>query len=417
MRDVRVNPQKQRVSESVPDPVDRPARAIAHVDMDAFYAAIEQRDKPELRGRPVIVGAHPMGRGVVSTASYEAREYGVHSAMPIGRAARLCPHAAFLPVDMAKYRRVSLQIMAILADFSPLVEPVSVDEAFLDLTGTERLFGSPLEAVRQIKARIRSETGLSASAGLAPNKFLAKVASDLEKPDGLVVVPPGAEAGFLAPLPVERIWGVGHVTAKALRALGIATVGQLQGVPRAVFVRRFGKHGEDLHDLAFGRDDRPVEPFGLPKSVGAEETFDADVRDAERLKTTLRSQAERVAAELREGGFAAARVTLKLRLAPFETHTRSVTGEPTQDGLELYRRAVTLLDRERVTRPVRLIGLSASRLGPAGQGQLDLLDPAALRRERLSRVVDRLTERFGEGTVVPATLLSRRSLRRRAGGV
>jgi len=392
-------------------------RAIAHVDMDAFYAAIEQRDRPELRGRPVIVGADPKGRGVVSTASYEAREYGVRSAMPIGRAARLCPHAAFLPVDMAKYRQVSLQIMAILADFSPLVEPVSVDEAFLDLTGTERLLGSPLEAVRRIKDRIRAETGLTASAGLASNKFLAKVASDLEKPDGLVVVPPGGEATFLAPLPVERIWGVGHVTAKALGDLGIATVGQLQGVPRSVLVRRFGKHGEDLHDLAFGRDDRPVEPFGVPKSVGAEETFDADVRDAERLKTTLRAHAERVAAELREGGFAAARVTLKLRLAPFETHTRSVTGEPTQDGLELYRRAVALLEREGVTRPVRLIGLSASNLGPAGVGQLDLLDPTALRRERLAQVVDRLTERFGEGTVVPATLLPRRRSGRGAGSV
>ena len=392
-------------------------RAIAHVDMDAFYAAVEQRDRPELRGRPVIVGADPKGRGVVSTASYEAREYGVRSAMPIGRAARLCPHAAFLPVDMAKYRQVSLQIMAILADFSPLVEPVSVDEAFLDLTGTERLLGSPLEAVRRIKDRIRAETGLTASAGLASNKFLAKVASDLEKPDGLVVVPPGGEATFLAPLPVERIWGVGHVTAKALGDLGIATVGQLQGVPRSVLVRRFGKHGEDLHDLAFGRDDRPVEPFGVPKSVGAEETFDADVRDAERLKTTLRAHAERVAAELREGGFAAARVTLKLRLAPFETHTRSVTGEPTQDGLELYRRAVALLERDRVTRPVRLIGLSASNLGPAGVGQLDLLDPTALRRERLAQVVDRLTERFGEGTVVPATLLPRRRSGRGAGSV
>ncbi|MBI2161241.1 MAG: DNA polymerase IV [Candidatus Rokubacteria bacterium] len=385
--------------------------------MDAFYASIEQRDRPELRGKPVIVGADPTGRGVVSAASYEAREYGVRSAMPIGRAARLCPHAAFLPVDMAKYRQVSLQIMAILADFSPLVEPVSVDEAFVDLTGTERLLGSPLEAVRQIKARIRCETGLTASAGLAPNKFLAKVASDLEKPDGLVVVPPGGESTFLAPLPVERIWGVGRVTAKALRELGIATVGQLQGVPRAVLVRRFGKHGEDLHDLAFGRDDRAVEPFGVPKSVGAEETFEADLRDPEGLKTTLRAHAERVAAELREGGFAAARVTLKLRLAPFETHTRSVTGEPTQDGLELYQRAVLLLDRERVTRPVRLIGLSASRLGPAGVGQLDLLDPAALRRERLARVVDRLTERFGEGTVVPAALLTRRSSRRGAGSV
>ncbi|OGK77949.1 MAG: hypothetical protein A2050_14730 [Candidatus Rokubacteria bacterium GWA2_73_35] len=332
--------------------------------MDAFYASVEQRDRPALAGRPVIVGADPRGRGVVSAASYEARVYGVRSAMPIGRAARLCPHAAFLPVDMAKYREVSLQIMAILAGFSPLVEPVSVDEAFVDLTGTERLFGSPEAAVRRIKVRIREETRLTASAGLAPNKFLAKVASDLEKPDGLVVVAPGGEARFLAPLPVERIWGVGRVMARALRELGVTTVAELQRVPRAVLVRRFGRHGEALHALA---------------------------------------------AELRAGGFAAGRVTLKLRLAPFETRTRSLTGEPTQDALELYRRAAALLERERVARPVRLIGLSASRLGPAGRGQLDLLDPAALRRERLGRVVDRLTARFGQGTVIPASLLSKRT--------
>ena len=373
--------------------------------MDAFYASVEQRDQPDLRGRPVIVGADPKGRGVVSAASYEARRFGVRSAMPISRAARLCPHAAFLPVDMAKYRAVSVQIMGILADFSPLVEPVSVDEAFIDLTGTESLFGSPLEAVRRIKQRIRDETQLTASAGLAANKFVAKVASDLQKPDGLVAVAAGGEARFLAPLPVDLIWGVGRVTAKALGDLGLATIGRLQTMPRSVLARRFGKHGEHLHDLAFGRDDRPVEPFGLPKSVGAEETFDADCTDAELFRTTLRAQAERVAAELREEGFAAARITLKLRLAPFETHTRSATGEPTQDGLELYRRARVLLERERVTRPVRLIGLSAGRLGPAGLGQLGLFDPHAVRRERLARVVDRLTERFGEGAVIPATLL------------
>jgi len=356
-------------------------RAITHVDMDAFYAAIEQRDRPELRGLPVIVGASPTGRGVVSAASYEARRFGVRSAMPIGRAARLCPHAAFLSVDMRKYQRVSVQVMGILVDFSPLVEPVSVDEAFVDLSGTESLFGSPLDAVRLIKARILAETGLTASAGLAANKFVAKVASELEKPDGLGVM------------------------AKALGDLGFTTIGQLQRAPRAVLARRFGRHGETLHDLAFGRDDRSVEPYGVPKSIGAEETFGADCTNPEQLKTTLRAHAERVAAELREGGFSAGRVTLKLRLAPFETHTRSITAEPTQDGLELYRRALALLERDRVTRPVRLIGLSASRLGPSGQGQLGLLDPAALRRERLARVVDRLTARFGEGTVIPAALL------------
>src|SRR5213594_5043260 len=235
--------------------------------MDAFYASIEQRDRPELRGRPVIVGADPKGRGVVSAASYEARRFGVRSAMPIARAARLCAHAAFLPVDMAKYRAVSVQVMGMLADFSPLVEPVSVDEAFVDLTGTEGLFGSALDAVRAIKRRIREETCLTASAGLASNKFVAKVASELEKPDGLVVVPAGDEARFLGVLPVEHLWGVGRVMSKELCDLGFTTIGQLQSVPRSVLARRFGKHGEHLYDLALGRDARPVEPFGLPKSV------------------------------------------------------------------------------------------------------------------------------------------------------
>jgi DNA polymerase-4 len=373
--------------------------------MDAFYAAIEQRDRPDLRGRPVIVGASPSGRGVVSAASYEARVFGVRSAMPIGRAARLCPQAVFLPVDMEKYRRVSREIMAILDGFSPLVEPVSVDEAFVDLTGTEGLFGPPVGAVRLIKERIRTETGLTASAGLGANKFVAKVASDLRKPDGFVVVPPGHEAAFLAPLPVERIWGVGKVMAGALAALGVITVEQLQRFPAEALVRRFGRHGEDLHDLAFGRDHRPVEPFAAPKSMGAETTFGADCRDQERLETELRAQAERVGRELRTDGFAGACVSLKLRFADFQTLTRSHTAEPTQDGLEIYRRARVLLSRIRLVKAVRLVGVSVSNLGPAQAGQLSLLDPAAVRRERLARAVDRLSERLGERVVVPATLL------------
>jgi DNA polymerase-4 len=377
--------------------------------MDAFYASVEQRDRPELRGVPVVVGATPGGRGVVSAASYEARRFGVRSAMPISRAVRLCPHGVYLPVDMDKYQRVSGEIMSILADFSPLVEPISVDEAFVDLAGTEALFGPTDDTTRRIKARIRAETGLTASAGLAANKFVAKVASDLRKPDGLVIVPPGTEAAFLAPLPVERLWGVGKVLAAALASLGVARIGQLQAMPAAVLARRFGEHGRQLHDLASGRDDRAVEPFTAAKSIGAESTFGADCRDPERLRRTLRRHAERVARQLREEGLAGARVTLKLRYADFHTLTRSHTGDPTQDGLELYRRALALLDREAVTAPVRLIGLSASGLGPGGRGQLPLLDSAAARRERLGLVVDRLTARFGEGAVRPASLLTRRS--------
>jgi DNA polymerase-4 len=384
-------------------------RAIAHVDMDAFYAAVEQRDRPELRGYPVIVGADPRGRGVVSAASYEARRYGVRSAMPISRAARLCPHAVFLRVDMDRYQRVSRQVMAILADFSPLVEPLSVDEAFLDLTGTEPLFGDPRRAVATLKARIRDETGLTASAGLAANKFVAKVASDLRKPDGLVVVPPGREAEFLAPLPVERLWGVGRAMADALATLGVATIGQLQRIPRATLVRRFGAHGAALHDLAFGRDDRPVEPVSAPKSIGAETTFGHDTRDAERLRHVLREHAERVGRELRAQGLAGRRVTLKLRYADFTTITRAHTADPTQDGLDIFRRAADLLGRERLDQPVRLVGVSVSQLQDQARGQLPLLDPALLRRERLARAVDALARRFGDAAVVPAALLRRRA--------
>ena len=380
-------------------------RQIAHVDMDAFYASVEQRDRPELRGLPVIVGADPKGRGVVSAASYEARAFGVRSAMPISKAARLCPHGVFVPVDMAKYARVSDEIMTLLGEFSPLVEPVSVDEAFIDLTGTSSLFGPPADAVRAIKRRIRAVTGLTASAGLAANKFIAKIASDLRKPDGLVVVPPGREAEFLAPLPIERLWGVGKATAKSLTALGIETIGQLQRIPAATLVRRLGEHGADLHALAFGHDDRAVTPWTAPKSMGAESTFEHDTDDRARLETMLRGQAERVARELRASGVAASRVTLKLRFADFHTITRSHTGDPTQDGLELFRRVMVLFARERLVQRVRLIGLSASTLGPAASGQLGLLDPNAVRRERLARAIDGITGRFGAGIIRPATLL------------
>ena len=382
-----------------------PPRAIAHVDMDAFYASVEQRDRPELRGRPVIVGAAPKGRGVVSAASYEARVFGVRSAMPIGKAARLCPHGVFVPVDMDKYARVSDEIMALLGEFSPLVEPVSVDEAFVDLTGTASLFGPPPDAVRQIKRRIRTATGLTASAGLASNKFIAKIASDLRKPDGMVIVEPGGEAEFLAPLPIERLWGVGKATARLLAGLGIELIGQLQRLPRATLVSRLGEHGADLHELAFGRDDRAVTPWTAPKSMGAETTFERDTDDRARLERTLRGQAERVARELRAGGVAACRVTLKLRFADFQTLTRSHTGDPTQDGLELYRRVMVLFERERLVQRVRLIGVSASTLGPPASGQLDLLDPNAVRRERLARAVDGISARFGQGAIRPATLL------------
>ena len=375
--------------------------------MDAFYASVEQRDRPELGGRPVIVGADPRGRGVVAASSYEARRFGVHSAMPIGRAARLCPDGVFLPVDMEKYARVSREIMAILAEFTPLLEPLSIDEAFLDVTKTRALFGDGEEQARRIKSRIRTAVGLAASVGVASNKFIAKVASDLEKPDGLVVVAPGGEADFLAPLPVSRLWGAGRVTTADLKSMGIRTIAQLAAIPPSHLQSRFGRGGALLSALAHGVDERAVEPFAPPKSMGAEETFERDHRDGERLRATLRGQAERVARELRAQGYAGRTVTLKLRFADFSTITRSHTGDPTQDGLTVYREASALLDRVVLRQPVRLIGLSVAGLGPAGEGQLALLGPDAVRRERLARALDRLAERFGEASVRPATTLSR----------
>jgi DNA polymerase IV len=388
-------------------------RTVIHVDMDAFYASVEQRDRPELRGRPVVVGADPRGRGVVSAASYEARPFGVHSAMPIGRAYRLCPHAVFLLVDHDKYAAVSRQIMRILGDFTPLVEPVSIDEAFLDVTGSRTLFGSGRAIGGRIKARIRAELDLTASVGVAANKFVAKVASDLEKPDGLVVVAPGEERGFLAPLPISRLWGVGRVTATQLEAIGVQRIGQLAALSAESLTAHFGSGGRDLLALAEGRDERPVEPSAPPKSMGAEETFDRDHRDAARLRATLRAQAERVARELRAEDYAGRFVTLKLRFADFSTITRSHAIEPTQDGLRIYREVEALLARVELVQTVRLIGLSVSGLGAGGQGQLSLLDADAVRRERLARAVDRLTGRFGDSAVRPASLADRRRRGRR----
>jgi len=377
--------------------------------MDAFYASVEQRDRPELRGRPVIVGADPRGRGVVSAASYEARRFGVHSALPIGRAARLCPEGVFLPVNMDKYAAVSRQIMAILAEFTPLLEPLSIDEAFLDVTQTRALFGDGAEQGRRIKARILAAVGLTASIGVASNKFVAKVASDVDKPDGLVVVAAGREAEFLAPLPVSRLWGVGRVTGADLASMGILTIGQLAAIPLDQLRPRFGRSAAQIAELARGADDRPVEPFAPPKSMGAEETFDRDHRDLERLRTTLRAQAERVARELREERLAGRTVTLKLRFADFTTITRSHTDDPTQDGLKIYREAFALLDRVALRQSVRLIGLSVSGLMPSG-GQLSLLGPDAVRRERLAQALDRLVDRFGDHAIRPASLVRRRGV-------
>jgi DNA polymerase-4 len=384
--------------------------------MDAFYASVEQRDRPELRGRPVVVGADPRGRGVVSAASYEARRFGIHSAMPIGRAYRLCPAAVFLPVDMETYARESERIMAILADFTPLVEPLSLDEAFLDVTGSEALHGSGLDIARRIKARIRDEVGLTASAGVAPNKFVAKIASDLEKPDGLVVVDAGQEAAFLRDLPLRRLWGVGPAAERELAALGARTIGDLVRLGRTRLEARLGAaSGAHLCELAQGIDDRPVVPWHDPKSIGAEETFERDTKDVGLLRATLLAQADRVASELRAGGFRGRTVTLKLRFADFQTLTRRGTGEaPTADAGEIFRRAWGAFSKVPRTQAVRLIGLSVSGLARADDPhQLGLFDRPD-RADRLGRVTDEVRSRFGPSALVRGSLLG--SARRRRPG-
>jgi DNA polymerase-4 len=379
---------------------------ILHVDMDAFYASVEQRDRPELRGRPVVVGADPRGRGVVSAASYEARRFGVHSAMPIGRAYRLCPTAAFLPVDMDKYARESERIMAILADFTPLVEPLSLDEAFLDVTGSRALHGGGVEIARRIKARILAEVGLTASAGVAPNKFVAKIASDLEKPDGLVVVAPGEEGTFLHGLPIRRLWGVGPAAERELAAMGVQAIGDLTRLGRKRLEARLGASGAHLFELVQGIDDRPVVPWHDPKSIGAEETFGRDTRDVGRLRATLLAQADRVAAELRAGGLRGRTVTLKLRFADFHTITRRGTEDaPTSDGGEIFRRVWAAFSKVPRPQAIRLIGLSVSGLASASEPQQLPLLGKPDRTDRLGRVTDEVRSRFGPQALVRGSLL------------
>src|SRR4051794_32278283 len=293
--------------------VNAPAvRTILHVDLDAFFASVEQRDRPELRGKPVIVGGGgPDQRGVVSAASYEARVFGVHSAMPLRTAGALCPQGVFLPVDGPKYQAVSHEVMAVLRRFTPLVEPISIDEAFLDVTASEALFGDGETIGRRIKEEVSGSVGLTISVGVATTKLVAKIASDLQKPDGLVVVPLGAEAAFLAPLEVRRLWGIGAKTATVLREDGVRTIGDLAELPQDLLVRRFGKMGAVLRDRARGIDPDQVEGRDPAKSIGHEHTFDLDTSDRDQIERTLLAMSEGVAGRLRDSGVRASTITVK----------------------------------------------------------------------------------------------------------
>jgi len=373
-------------------------RKIVHVDMDAFYAAIEQLDHPELRGKPVIVGGDPAGRGVVSTASYEARRFGVHSAMPTAQARRLCPQGIFLRPRFSRYHEVSQEIRRILYSYTPLVEPLSLDEAFLDMTSTERLFGPVEETAREIKQKIFAETGLTCSVGVAPNKFLAKLASDLEKPDGLVIVRAGEE--FLKDLPISRLWGVGERTARRLQGLGASTIGQLREFSLERLVHEFGRFGRTLYELARGIDKSPVVPEREARSIGQERTFAEDLTDREILKKILFALSEEVGRRLRAAGLKGGTVQIKVRFADFTTISRSATlPRPTELTERIFKEAERLFDgRVRLRQGVRLLGVRVSGLVTEEQEQLPLF-PAEGRSGKLERLIDELRERFGEDAI------------------
>ena len=379
------------------------AREIIHVDMDAFYASVEQIDHPELKGKAVIVGGDPRGRGVVSAASYEARKFGVHSAMPTAQAIRRCPHAILLPVRMDRYAEVSHTIRTIFERYTPLVEPISLDEAFLDVTASVALFGTPEQIGQAIKKAILEQTHLTASVGVAPNKFLAKLASDLNKPDGFVIITEQNKQQILDPLPVGKIWGVGEVTENALKSHGIHTIGQLRAGSVDELAAIVGNGAAELQRLARGEDDREVEPDRQCKSLSSEQTFATDISDATILLSVLLEQVEEVAQRLRQEKLKARTVTLKLRYGDFRTVTRSATlSEATNVTKTLWEIAERVFRQwhSRSGGPLRLLGFGVSGLAPEQAGQQLLFrDPEEEKLKRLDKAVDEIRDRYGNRAV------------------
>jgi len=373
------------------------SRRIMHIDLDAFFVSVEQALNPKLKGKPVVVGGKPDRRGVVASASYEARAFGLHAGMPLVTARRLCPQAIFIEGSFTKYREASQRFMAILADFSPYLEPVSLDEAYLDVTGFESIHGSIYQMALATKQRIKDEVGLPSSVGIASCKVVAKIAAEQSKPDGLLEVAAGEQRSFLAPLPIAKLPGVGEKTEGILNGLGINTIGQLANMPLSALKGHFGVFGELLHRHANGIDDRKVEPPAAAKSISRETTFGQDTRDRPLLKATLGYLSERVGAELRQKGRQAGCVTLKLRYADFSTITRRHTLMKATDadqtifntGLKLL---TTALSQEKQL--VRLIGIGVSNLTEAGR-QLDMLDSSAQKLEQLNKAIDRIRKKYG----------------------
>lgn len=382
-------------------------RVIFHVDMDAFFAAVEQRDNPELKGKPVIVGGLGQ-RGVVSTASYEARPFGVHSALPMAKARQLCPHAHFVTPRMHAYTDASQIIMQTFSDFTPLVEPLSVDEAFLDMSGTEKLFGSPQATAQHIKDAILKKTQLTCSIGIAPNKFLAKLSSDMNKPDGITNFMVDNVAEKLAPLPLKKLWGVGPKTLEKLQSLGFHCFGDLQGAPPDTLSHHLGKHGNTLIALASGKDNRSVSPASERKSIGSENTFNVDISGAQQVTSQLRKQCTGIAKELRRKGMKAQGVRIKIRYTQgFKTQTaqtKSTTG--IQDSVTLYETAITLLPRFNLNQRIRLVGMAAFDLTEQeAQPQMTLFEdtshnPQQEKRETLEKLGDAIQHKFGTHTII-----------------
>lgn len=384
-----------------------PSPSIIHLDMDAFFASVEMLDNPALKGQPVIVGGGQ--RGVVSAASYEARRFGVHSALPVVTARKRCPSGIFLSPRMERYHQVSAQIMAIFARFTPLVEPLSLDEAFLDVTGTERLFGEATHLATFIRACVRDEVGLTVSAGVATSKLVAKIASDINKPDGLTVVPPGSEIEFLSPLLIEKLPGVGPAVHKQLALLGVQTIGDLAKTPLSIVTRKLGQAGLQLHQAAWGIDDRPVEPGRGAKSMGHEETFAEDLTDLAVIRKELLALAVKVGSRLRGQSVVASTVVLKTKYYDFVQTTRSKSVAATDDDETLYQTGCRLLEQTLAGRkPLRLLGLTATNLHDASlarQGSLfDHFGGREEKRRQINQAVDRINAVYGRGGIRPAIL-------------
>jgi DNA polymerase IV len=386
-------------------------KSIIHLDMDAFYPSVEVMDHPGMKGKPVIVGGGKE-RGVVASASYEARQFGVHSAQPMATAMHLCPHGIFLPVRMSRYKEVSGRIFEIFHQYTPLVEPLSIDEAFLDVTGSVRLLGQPEEIARKIKQQVVRDIGLTVSAGVGPTKFVAKIASDIEKPDGLTVVPPDKVREFLDPLPIKRMWGVGKVTQEKLARLGIRTFRGLRMVPAKVLEQEFGKHGLSMHRLSMGIDDRDVVPEHDVKSIGHEQTFLHNILELQEAEKELLALSNKVAHRMRKDGVNGKTITLKVKYSDFVQTTRcSTLAKPTDDGFVIYAAVFDLLKKTSVgKRPVRLLGVSVSQINlPGTEAQLCLFqeDSERQKRKRLNIALDTLHEKHGYKSVCPGALISR----------